>query len=254
MPRTARHLANRHDGGVTQADTSDYERAIASGRDLYPGVRIGRPGRARTYWLTIALLRALRLRWKVTVTGKEHLAHGPAILVGNHISALDPVVAVMGTWMRVTAFTKVEVFERRGAVFFRLMGQIPLRRGDEASTVWAMDMASRCLARGSKLGLYPEGTRSPDPAKLHRLHRRILIPVLQAHPEVPVHAIAVSYERRPRRRTRVSVNLSAPLALDLASMSHDQVTDLVRDELLRLGGQTYVHAFARDAKARTESS
>jgi 1-acyl-sn-glycerol-3-phosphate acyltransferase len=66
----------------------------------------------------------------------------------------------MTHWWRVTAFTKVEVFERRGAVFFRLMGQIPLRRGDEASTRWAMAMAARTLDDGAKLGLYPEGTRS----------------------------------------------------------------------------------------------
>ncbi len=101
---------------------------------------------------------------------------GAGILIGNHVSALDPVVAVMSDWWRVTAFTKVEVFERPGAVFFRLMGQIPLRRGDEASTAWAMDMASRTLAAGGKMGLYPEGTRSPDPTKLHRLHKRVLVP------------------------------------------------------------------------------
>jgi 1-acyl-sn-glycerol-3-phosphate acyltransferase len=226
-----------------------FEQALASGRVIYPGLRIGRPGRARTYWMTIALLRVLRLRWKVTVTGMEHLAPGAGILVGNHVSALDPVVAVMSTWMRVTAFTKVEVFAKRGAIFFRLMGQIPLRRGDEPSTLWAMDMASRCLARGSKLGLYPEGTRSPDRTKLHRLHRRILIPVLLAHPGVPVHAIATSYESRRWRRVRVQVNISEALDLRLGEASHDEVTDIVRDALLRLGGQTYVHAFARDVKA-----
>ncbi|NQW71297.1 MAG: 1-acyl-sn-glycerol-3-phosphate acyltransferase [Actinobacteria bacterium] len=235
----------------------DYRKALRAGRTIYPGLRIGRPGRAATYWVTIALLRVLRLRWKVTINGTEHVSPGAAILVGNHVSALDPVVLVMSTWMRVTAFTKVEVFAKRGAIFFRLMGQIPLRRGDEPATLWAMDMASRCLANSSKLGLYPEGTRSPDRTKLHRLHRRILVPVLLAHPEVPVHAIATRYDSRPWRRIRVTVNISAALDLqlghmghDLGHMGHDEVTDIVRDELLRLGGQTYVHVFARDAKSQ----
>jgi 1-acyl-sn-glycerol-3-phosphate acyltransferase len=239
----ARHEA-RH-----EAAGDGYEQALAAGRVIYPGLRIGRPGRARSYWVTIALLRVLRVRWKVTVIGREHLAPGAGILVGNHVSAVDPVVAVMSTWMRVTAFTKVEVFAKRGAFFFRLMGQIPLRRGDEPATVWAMGMATHCLAGGSKLGLYPEGTRSPDPSKLHRLHRRILIPVLLAHPGVPVHAIATSYEDRPWRRVRVTVSISERLDLRLDEASHDEVTDAVRDALLRLGGQTYVHAFARDVKA-----
>ena len=234
---------------MDSGDEDDYRQVLRYGRTLYPGLRIGRPGRAATYWVTITLLRVLRLRWKVTVTGMEHVAPGAGILVGNHVSALDPVVLVMSTWMRVTAFTKVEVFAKRGAIFFRLMGQIPLRRGDEPSTLWAMDMASRCLANGSKLGLYPEGTRSPDRTKLHRLHRRILVPVLLAHPQVPVYAVATSYERRPWRRIKVKVNISEPLDLRLDEAGHEEVTDTVRDALLRLGGQTYVHSFARDVKS-----
>ena len=228
---------------------STYDEALAEGRRLYPGVRIGRPGRARTYWATIAAMRVLRARWAVRVEGADQVAPGAAILIGNHLSAMDPVLAVISNWWRVTAFTKVEVFERRGAVFFRLMGQIPLRRGDEASTHWAMDMATRALAYGGKIGLYPEGTRSPDPTQLHRLHKRVLIPVLQANPDVPVHAITTSYTRRPWRRTRVQISLSPPLALDARTMTPDELTAVVRDALLALGGQTYVDRYARDVKA-----
>ena len=163
-----------------------YEDALAQGRALYPGVRIGRPGRARTYWATIAAMRVLRVKWSVDVAGSEHVAPGAAILVGNHVSAMDPVVAVMAHWWRVTAFTKVEVYEKRGGIFFRLMGQIPLRRGDNESTAWAMDMATRTLEDGNKVGLYPEGTRSPDGRTMHRLHRRVLLPMLEANPDVAV--------------------------------------------------------------------
>ena len=225
---------------------STYDEALAEGRRLYPGVRIGRPGRARTYWVTIAAMRVLRARWAVRVAGAEHVAPGAALLIGNHLSAMDPVMAVISNWWRVTAFTKVEVYERRGAVFFRLMGQIPLRRGDQASTHWAMDMATRALAYGGKIGLYPEGTRSPDPAQLHRLHKRVLIPVLQGNPDVPVHAITTSYTKRPRRRTRVQIRISPPLAVDARTMTPDELTAAVRDALLALSGQTYVDRYARD--------
>lgn len=139
---------------------TSYDSALAAGRTLYPGVRIGRPGRARSYWSMTAALRLLRARWEVDVDGAAHVGPGAGIFVANHLSAIDPVMVVMSAWWRVTAFAKVEVFENRGALFFRLMGQIPLRRGDEASTRWAMDMAARTLAAGGKLGLYPEGTRS----------------------------------------------------------------------------------------------
>lgn len=232
-------------------DTTDYDRALAEGRQLHPGVRIGRPGRARTYWATIAAMRALRLRWAVRANGSANVAPGPAILVGNHLSAMDPVAAVMSHWWRVTAFTKVEVFERPGAAFFRLMGQIPLRRGDEESTRWALQMAARTLADGGKLGLYPEGTRSPDGRSLHRLHKRILLPVLQDSPGVPVHAIATSYPGRRRGRRRIEVRLSPPLPVDTRSMDADQIVDVIRRALQDLAGMPYVDAYARDVRAAT---
>jgi 1-acyl-sn-glycerol-3-phosphate acyltransferase len=228
--------------------TSTYDAAVAQGRALFPGVRIGRPGRARTYWLTITAMRLLRLRWRVEVEGAENVAPGAGILIANHVSAMDPVVAVMSNWWRVTAFTKVEVFEGRGAVFFRLMGQIPLRRGDDAATDWAMGMATRTLAGGGKVGLYPEGTRSPDPGTLHRLHKRVMIPVLEANPDVPAYAITTAYSPRPWRRTHVQVRLSARLPLDPRRMTPDEMTAVVRDALLECGGQTYVDEYARDVK------
>jgi 1-acyl-sn-glycerol-3-phosphate acyltransferase len=234
---------------MASAADDSYDSALARARTLYPGVRVGRPGRARTYWATIAAMRLLRLRWAVRATGSEHVAPGAAILVGNHVSALDPVVAVMSHWWRVTAFTKVEVFERRGALFFRLMGQIPLRRGDEESTAWALDMAARTLRDGNMVGLYPEGTRSPDGRSLHRLHKRILVPVLQASPDVPVHAIVTTYEGSRRGRKAVQVRLSAPLPIDARTMDADQVVSILRDALVELGGLEYVDAYARDVKA-----
>ncbi len=226
-----------------------YDELIEQGHQLYPGVRIGRPGRSRTYWATIAALRALRLRLDVHLEGVEKVAPGPAILVGNHVHALDPVAVVMSTWWRISAFTKVEWFEGPAAFFFRFMGQIPLRRGDADSTAWAMQMSRYALSDGGRIGIYPEGTRSPDPNTLHRLHKRVLIPLLQANPDIPVHAITTAYTRVPRKRVRVDVRLSDPLPLDIRTMTPDQLSDTLRDALLELGGQRYVDRYARDVKA-----
>ena len=226
-----------------------YDELLAEARTLYPGVRIGRPGKSRGYWATIAALRALRLRYDVHISGREHVGADPAILVGNHIDFFDPVVVVMSAWWRVSAFTKVEWFEHRSALFFRLMGQIPLRRGDPASSEWAMQMSAHALVNGGKIGIYPEGTRSPDPTTLHRLHKRILIPLLQANPDTPVHVVVTQYEQRPRRRTRVTVKVSPTLDLDPRTMTPEQLTDAVRDALIELGGLNYLDRYARDVKA-----
>ena len=244
--------ARPDDGPVTTTDSGDvtYAGVLAEGRSLYPGIRIGRPGRARSYWPMIAATRLLRFHWDVDLQGAENVAPGAGILIGNHQSAFDPVAVVMSVWWRVTAFTKVEVFEKRGAFFFRFMGQIPLRRGHTGSTEWAMRMSALALADGGKIGLYPEGTRSPDPARLHRLHKRVLIPVLQTNPDVPAYAITTRYTSRRRRRTHVQVRISPPLALDAHAMTPDEMTDMVRDALLELGGQSYVDEYAGVVKRR----
>jgi 1-acyl-sn-glycerol-3-phosphate acyltransferase len=217
------------------APSASYQDALSAAAELYPGVRIGRPGRAKTYWATIALLRVLRLGI-------------PAILIANHVSALDPVVVVMSRWWRVTAFTKIEWFESRAAPFFRWMGQIPLRRGDDASTRWAMDMSRYALAGGGMVGIYPEGTRSPDPSRLHRLHKRVMIPLLQANPDVPVHAVAASYRTRPGRRRQVTLRISPALKIDVRATGAEEITIAVRDALLEQSGQSYVDRYARDVK------
>lgn len=227
-----------------------FKDLVQRGRAIYPGTRIGRPGRAITYWITIFLLRLLNFRWSITVTGADNVKRGPAILVGNHVDAMDPVAIVMKQWWRVTAFAKVEVFENRGAIFFRWMGQIPLRRGDENSTRWALDMASAVLTDGSKLGLYPEGTRSPDKKSLHKLHRRILIPIFESHPQVPVHTITTTYGAKKFGRQQVSVHLSKRLPIDVSAMSAAHIVDVIKNEILKAGGMAYVDTFAREIKAR----
>lgn len=196
----------------------------------------------------IASMRLLRLKLDVDFEGRERIGEGPAILVGNHTSYWDPVVVVMSAWWRVVAFTKVEAFEGKGSVFFRIMGQIPLRRGDEERTHWAMEMSRRVLLDGNKIGIYPEGTRSPEPDKLHRLHKRVLVPLLQENPDIPVHAVTATYAKGRAGRTRVLIRASEPLPLT-PEMSGQELVDTVRDALLRTGNLGYVDVHARDAKA-----
>jgi len=240
-------------GGRPDAGTRDYETLLAEARTLYPGVRIGRPGRSRTYWATIAAMRLLRVRWAVDIDGADRVAPGPAILIGNHVHFMDPVCVVMATWWRCSAFTKLEWFEHRGSLFFRLMGQIPLRRGDAVSTEWAMQMSRYALGSSGGVGriaLYPEGTRSPDPGVLHKLHKRIMVPLLQANPDVPVHVVTTQYENRSfPRRIQVRIRVSEPLPVAPRAISADELTAVVRDALLALGGQEYVDTYAQDVKA-----
>ncbi|MEI8056261.1 MAG: lysophospholipid acyltransferase family protein [Actinomycetes bacterium] len=229
-----------------------YDALLARGRAMYPNVNIGRPGRARTYAASVMALNALRARVSVDLTGADNVAPGAAILVGNHLSTFDPIVVVLKTGWRVTAFTKSEWFEDRLAPFFRFMGQIPLRRGDEAATDWALEMAKSTLADGNKVGIYPEGTRGPEHGKLYRLHTRVLVPLLQGSPDVAVHAVSTNYSDIGFGRQRATVRISERLRVDARSMSADHMVQVIRDAIVELGDLVYVNQYAFVAKARAE--
>ena len=231
--------------------TPDYDAALAQAAEIYPGLRIGRPGRARGWPIVGPLLNVLRVKLSIDQQGAEQVAPGPAVLVSNHQSTWDPVVTVMSTGWHVWAFTKAEWFEGPGAPFFRWVGQIPLRRGDEASTEWALDMAARALADGGMVGVYPEGTRGPSDSTLYRLHQRVLVPLMANNADVPVHAIVTTYATRGRRKL-ARVRISERLPIDPRTMSGEQMTVIIRERIAALGHLTYVDQYAFVVKARAD--
>ena len=178
------------------------DQALALGRSVNPGIPLGRPGHGWLWPVMLTVGQVLRVRYAIEQSGRDRVAPGPAIVVSNHRSALDPGLTVIATGWRASAFTKAEVYDSPFGRFFAAMGQIPLRRGDEASTDWALDQARRILAAGGVVGVYPEGTRGPDDDALYRLHHRVLVPLLRESPEVPVHALAIRY--RPAQIGRAS--------------------------------------------------
>jgi 1-acyl-sn-glycerol-3-phosphate acyltransferase len=241
----------RDDGAVTDDNAKPreplrampYDEALSVGRRLNEGIRIGKPGRSHAWPVAHVAFGALRVKIAVECTGAENAAPGAAILVANHQSTWDPVVAVMATGWRVSAFTKAEWYDGPASLFFSTLGQIPIRRGDDAETDWALDMARRTLESGVKVGIYPEGTRGPDRDTLYRLHQRVLVPLLRDNPDVPVHTIATRFSTRGRR-SLAQVTVSPRLALDLDAMSDDDLTRVVRESLVAGGGLNYVDEYA----------
>ena len=103
------------------------------------------------------------------VEGRENVpARGPAVLAANHQSFCDSFFLPLVVRRKVTFLAKAEYFDSwRTAWFFRAAGQIPIRRGGGPVSERALATAGDVLDRGRLLGLYPEGTRSPD-AYVHR--------------------------------------------------------------------------------------
>jgi 1-acyl-sn-glycerol-3-phosphate acyltransferase len=147
---------------------------------------------------------------RLQVTGVELLPlEGPLLLVGDHDSYWDTVVAGIATMPRrqIRALAKSSMWKHKlvGAVLTR-MGQIPIERGSGDSR--ALDRAIEELRGGACVGIYPEGTRSLGRA----LRARSGIGYLaRAVPEATILGVAcngtVAIPRFPRLRPHVRVEI-----------------------------------------------
>ncbi len=105
---------------------------------------------------------ACKVLWKLTVTGLEHIpASGPAILMMNHVTAVDPFAALGSARPRyVVPMSKIENFWNPFVgILVRSWGAYPVRRGEVDRE--ALRTALLLLEAGEITLIAPEGTRSP---------------------------------------------------------------------------------------------
>lgn len=215
------------------------------------------------YWPAKAVLAPLlHLSFRVRSEGLANVPErGPVILAANHQSFCDSLFLPLVVRRRVTFVAKAEYFSNpRTAWFFRAVGQIPMERGGGSGSERALGEALALLRRGGVLGIYPEGTRSPD-ARLYRGRTGVARLALAAGcPVVPVGLLGTrevqpvgSRVLRPFRP--VLVRFGAPIdargrygdRLD-DPLVYRQLTDEIMYEIRQLTGQRYVDRYASRAR------
>ncbi len=97
-------------------------------------------------------------RWEIL--GKENLpGSGGLIIVSNHVSYWDPVVAICAFDRKVHFMAKSELFDIPLVGYaVRVSGAFPVRR--DKSDRKAIRTALALLKQGQVVGVFPEGTRS----------------------------------------------------------------------------------------------
>ena len=147
------------------------------------------------YWLMKYVLVGpwLRLIYRPDVEGLENIPDdGPAILASNHLSFSDSIFLPLMVSRPITFLAKSDYFTGRSpkgrliAWFFRSVGQVPVDRSGGRASEAAIATGVRVLGQGLLLGIYPEGTRSPD-GKLYRGRTGMARMALEARvPVIPV--------------------------------------------------------------------
>lgn len=215
--------------------------------------------------LELTLGPTLRGIYHPTVTGLEHIPRsGPVIIAGNHVSFADQIFTPLAARRRVAYFAKAEYFTTPGvrgrlmSAFFTGLGQVPVERADTRSAAGVIEIGVEVLRSGGALGIFPEGTRSPD-GQLHKFRTGVARLALRSGaPVVPVGIVGTRDVLPPDsnrwHRAPVAINFGAPLffgdraAEERSARVLREVTDTIRTAVQELSGQSYVDSFASSLK------
>jgi 1-acyl-sn-glycerol-3-phosphate acyltransferase len=222
------------------------------------------------YWFLkfVAVGPPVKVVFRPKAEGTEHIpATGGAILAGNHLSAADWIFMPLSLKRRVTFLAKAEYFTGTGVkgffrrVFFSGSGQVPIDRSSASAAEDAIRTGERILREGKLLGIYPEGTRSPD-GRLYRGKTGVARMTLETGaPVIPV-AMIYSRKRLPfgKKITRVQVKFGPPLDFSrYEGLSGDRfversITDEIMYEIMTLSGQEYVDVYGAKVKKSMDST
>jgi 1-acyl-sn-glycerol-3-phosphate acyltransferase len=226
------------------------------------------------YWLLkyVLLGPLLRSVFRVHAEGVDHVpATGGAVLASNHLAVADSFfMPVMVPGRRVTFLAKREYFTGSGLKgrlkkwFFAGIGQVPIDRSSAAAAQAALDTGVRLLSHGALLGIYPEGTRSPD-GRLYKGKTGLARMVLESGvPVIPVAMVGTDRANpigsKMWRPARIQVRFGAPLDFSrYEGLAGDRfversITDEIMYALMELSGQEYVDVYAAKVKEARENA
>jgi 1-acyl-sn-glycerol-3-phosphate acyltransferase len=217
--------------------------------------------------LKIVVRPALVALWRPRVTGLEHLpADGPVIIASNHLSLADFVFLGLATPRHITFVVKGEAFAIGGPAgrlltwVLRTMGQLRLERGAGRGAQAALDAGLGVLGEDGVLGIYPEGTRSPD-GRLYKGRTGVgWLALTSGAPVVPVAMSGTGRVLPPGaalpRLVRVGVRFGPPVSLKEYDGRADEprarraATDAIMNAIGDLSGRHPTDLYASTVKRR----
>jgi 1-acyl-sn-glycerol-3-phosphate acyltransferase len=221
--------------------------------------------------LPYGILRAfltpfLVLLFRPKVKGLRNVpGSGPVIVASNHLSFSDSIFMPLVVPRKVTFLAKSEYFTSPGPkgllkkITFIALGQVPVDRSGGRRSEAAIITGLKVLAEGKCLGLYPEGTRSPD-GRLYKGRTGIArLAIESGAPVIPV-AMFNTEKIQPTGKVvpkvmRVEMIFGEPMYFDGDSSDQlylREVTDKIMSRIQQLSGQEYVDLYATKIKKSNE--
>ena len=195
-------------------------------------------------------------------------SNGPVIIASNHLSFIDSIFMPLVVSRKVTFLAKSEYFTSPGLkgfikkLTFIALGQVPIDRSCGKRSEAALLTGLRLLKENHCLGIYPEGTRSPD-GRLYKGRTGIARMAIESGaPVVPV-AMYNTAEIQPTGQIvpkvrRVEMVFGEPMYFTGDSTDLDvlrEATNKLMEKIAELSGQEYVpNMYASEAKDAIKKS
>ena len=210
----------------------------------------------------------LMILFRPKVKGLRNVpATGPLIIASNHLSFSDSIFMPLVVPRKVTFLAKSEYFTSPGPkgllkkLTFIALGQVPVDRSGGRRSEAAIITGLQVLSEGKCLGIYPEGTRSPD-GRLYKGRTGIArLAIESGAPIIPV-AMFNTEKIQPTGKVipniqRVGMTFGEAMyfdgdSTDLAYLR--VVTDQIMNRIQELSGQEYVDEYAVKVKKAGKKS
>ena len=205
------------------------------------------------------------------VVGLENLPEGPYIVASNHLAFCDSIFIPLAMPRTVNFLAKSDYFTTPGvkgramAAFFRGVGQLPMDRSGGQKSQESLNAGAQVLKDGGVIGIYPEGTRSPDGRGYRPKVGVARLAVEAGVPVVPVGQIGTDliqpsgsnriHLRHDGEPIRVRTVIGKPLTfekytadVEISYRSQREVADTIGAAIRALSGQEYVDVYADRVK------
>lgn len=218
-----------------------------------------------TLFKNVAFRPVIKYLFGARVVGERNIpSAGGLILASNHLDAGDTVVLPAMIRRKVTFPAKAELFNGNRGLFSKLVawfltavGQVPLDRSGGRASLDGLGPVLQVLADGGCVGIYPEGTRSPD-GRLYKGKTGVARMALAAR--VPIVPVAMQNSTLTKKFglpwiDHPVVVVGEPLDFSEYFDRGDEprvlrwVTDQVMAAIQSLSGQTYVEAYGTSVKS-----
>jgi 1-acyl-sn-glycerol-3-phosphate acyltransferase len=202
---------------------------------------------------------AVRLAFRPAVEGLENVPdEGGAVLAGNHLSVADEYIMGAVVPRHIAFWAKSEYFHGTGLsgmamkTLMRGLGAIEVNREGGRAALTALDSAIPALRGGDLVGVYPEGTRSPDGRLYRGRTGAARLALLAEVPIIPFGVIGTEKvqpigSKIPKLGTKVSIRFGKPMDFTdrtLDSTGLRAITDELMAAIRALTGQEYVGRYA----------